>query len=78
MFKFVYNLVRAIPTKFASTTAEIWTMDHAAAMAGMMNKNFVRANCEAYRKLIIDIGADFVVDFWNPFACIAARALNKP
>jgi UDP:flavonoid glycosyltransferase YjiC (YdhE family) len=53
-------------------------MDHGAAMAGMMNENFVRANCEAYEKLIAAIDADIVIDFWNPFACIAARILNKP
>ncbi len=64
--------------RFAPLITEIWNMDHAAAIAGMMNKNFVQANCEAYKKLIIDFDADFIVDFWNPFACIAARALNKP
>jgi UDP:flavonoid glycosyltransferase YjiC (YdhE family) len=40
--------------------------------------NFVQANCEAYRKLIVDYNPDFIVDFWNPFACIAARILKKP
>ena len=78
IFNFLFKLIRAVPIKFAPLTAEIWNMDHAAAIAGMMNKNFVKANCEAYRKLIIDFDADFIVDFWNPFACIAARALNKP
>ncbi len=78
VFEFVSKLLRALPTKFAPATAEIWNMDHAAAMVGMMNENFVRANCEAYTKLIVDSDADFVVDFWNPFACIAARALAKP
>lgn len=53
-------------------------MDHAAAMAGMMNTNFVRANCEAMRELIIDTNPDVVVDFWNPFACMAAKTLQKP
>lgn len=78
IFNFLFKLIRAVPIKFAPLTAEIWNMDHAAAIAGMMNKNFVKANCEAYRKLIIDFNADFIVDFWNPFACIAARALKKP
>ena len=78
IFKFVYELIRAVPIKFAPTSAEMWNMDHAAAMAGMMNENFVRANCEAYKKLIVKIEADYVVDFWNPFSCIAARALKKP
>ncbi len=78
IFNFLFRLVRAVPIRFAPSTAEIWDMDHAAAIAGMMNKNFVEANCEAYRKLIIDIDPDFIVDFWNPFACIAAKTLNKP
>ena len=77
-FNFLYKLIRAIPTKFAHSTAEIWNMDHAAATAGMMNKNFVHANCEAYKKLIVEFDPDFIVDFWNPFACIAARVLKKP
>ena len=75
---FLYKLLRALPTKFAPTTSEVWNMDHGAAMAGMMNENFVRANCEAYEGLLIDINVDVVVDFWNPFACIAAKALDKP
>ena len=43
-----------------------------------MNENFIRANCEAYGELIVDSGADIIVDFWNPFACIASKILNKP
>jgi UDP:flavonoid glycosyltransferase YjiC (YdhE family) len=77
-FNFLYKLIRAIPIKFAPSTAEIWNMDHAAATAGMMNKNFVQANCEAYKKLIIEVDPDFIVDFWNPFACIASKVLDKP
>jgi UDP:flavonoid glycosyltransferase YjiC (YdhE family) len=78
IFSFIYKLFRAIPIKFAPSTAEIWNTDHAAAIAGMMNRNFVRANCEAYKKLIINYNPDFIIDFWNPFACIAARILKKP
>jgi UDP:flavonoid glycosyltransferase YjiC (YdhE family) len=78
VISFFFKLLRAIPTKFAPSTAEVWNTDHAAAIAGLMNKNFVRANCEAYEKLIIDYDPDFIVDFWNPFACIAAKSLNKP
>jgi hypothetical protein len=47
-------------------------------MAGMLNENFVRAHCEAMRALMVDYDPDVVVDFWNPFACIAARAEGKP
>jgi UDP:flavonoid glycosyltransferase YjiC (YdhE family) len=78
IFNFLWKLVRAIPLKFAPITAEVWNMDHAAAMAGMLNKNFVRANCEAMRLLILDYDPDVVVDFWNPFACMAAKTLQKP
>lgn len=78
LFSFLFKLIQAIPIKFAPSTAEIYNMDHAAAIAGMMNKNFVRANCEAYKELILEFNADLIVDFWNPFVCIAARALNKP
>lgn len=78
IFNILFKLIQAIPRRFAPATAEIWNMDHAAAIAGMMNKNFVQANCEAYKKLIIDYDPDFIVDFWNPFACIAAKALGKP
>jgi UDP:flavonoid glycosyltransferase YjiC (YdhE family) len=78
IFSFLFKLARAIPLRFAPSTAEIWNTDHAAAIAGMMNRNFVQANCEAYEKLIVDFDPDFIVDFWNPFACIMARALNKP
>jgi UDP:flavonoid glycosyltransferase YjiC (YdhE family) len=78
IFSFLFKLIRAIPIRFAPFTAEIWNTDHAAAIAGMMNKNFVKANCEAYKKLVVDYNPDFIVDFWNPFACIAARILKKP
>jgi len=78
IIRFSYKLIRALPTKFAPITAEVWDMDHGAAMIGMMNENFVRANCEAYEELIVDTEADIIVDFWNPFACIASKILNKP
>jgi UDP:flavonoid glycosyltransferase YjiC (YdhE family) len=44
----------------------------------MLNKNLVRASSEALMGLIEDRQADAVVDFCNPFACIAAKALRKP
>jgi UDP:flavonoid glycosyltransferase YjiC (YdhE family) len=78
IFNFLWKLVRAVPVKFAPITGEVWNMDHAATMAGMMNTNFVRANCEAMRDLIIEANPDVVVDFWNPLACMAAKTLQKP
>lgn len=78
LFNFLIKLVCALPTKVALKTPEVWTMDHAGALLGMLNQGFVRANCDALRALMIDCGADVLVDFWNPFACIAAKALQLP
>lgn len=63
---------------FESSTAEIWNMDHFMYLFGMGNEDFVRINVDALMKLISDYEVDAVVDFWNPFACIAARASHKP
>jgi len=77
-FGFFFQLLSAIPVRFAPRTPEVWNMDHAAAMTGMMNPGFVRANCQAFISLIRDHDPDIIVDFWNPFACMAARVLKKP
>ena len=53
-------------------------MDHASALMGMLNEGFVRANVDSLKGLITQCKADIVVDFWNPFAVIAARALGIP
>ncbi len=78
IFNFFFQLIKAIPLRFASFTPEVWNMDHAGAMIGMMNTNFVEANCIAIMKLIMEFEPEVIVDFWNPFACIAARILDKP
>jgi UDP:flavonoid glycosyltransferase YjiC (YdhE family) len=75
---FLRDLVAALPIKSAPHTPEIWDADHAGAVMGMLNAGFVRANCRALTALIVESGAEVVVDFWNPFAVIAARALGKP
>jgi UDP:flavonoid glycosyltransferase YjiC (YdhE family) len=75
---FLSKLLRATPTRLAGVTSEVWDMDHLGALSGMLNANFVRANCDALMTLMVECGADVVVDFWNPFACMAARALGKP
>jgi hypothetical protein len=49
-------------------------MDHAVAVMGMMNEGFVRANCEAFGKVIDKFDPDVLIDFWNPFAVISARS----
>jgi MGT family glycosyltransferase len=53
-------------------------MDHAGATMGMLNEGFVRANCRAFADVIKRSRADILVDFWNPFAVIAARAISLP
>ncbi len=78
LFNFLRQLIPAIPIKVAPGTPETWSMDHAGAQAGMLNAGFVRANCAALKELIEECGADVVVDFWNPFAVMAARAGRKP
>lgn len=75
---FWVRVIKSIPIRMPRTTPEIWTVDHAAAMAGLMNQNFIRANCEAYIQLIDELKVDCVVDFWNPFACIAAKVKDVP
>ncbi len=77
-FEFFLKLIRAVPLRFAPPTPEVWSMDHAAAMTGMMNANFVKANCEAFIKLVRHFRPDIIVDFWNPFACIAAKVTKRP
>jgi MGT family glycosyltransferase len=78
LFNFFSELIRTMPIKFAPMTSEVWNMDHLGALAGMLNEKFVRATCDALIALIVDHGADVVVDSMNPFACIAARAIQKP
>lgn len=61
-----------------SSTAEIWNIDHFMYVLGMWNENAVRAAVRAMMNLISSYEPDVVVDFWNPFACIGARASHKP
>jgi UDP:flavonoid glycosyltransferase YjiC (YdhE family) len=78
IFNFLRELMPAIPTRLARLTSEIWNTDHACAMLGMLSEGFVRAHCEAMRSLMLEYAADVVVDFSNPFACLAGRALGTP
>ena len=78
LFSILGKLIRVAPIKMPPITSDIWNMDHFAAISGMMNENFVRASCSAFMALMNDYGPDVVVDFWNPFACLAAKAARKP
>jgi UDP:flavonoid glycosyltransferase YjiC (YdhE family) len=77
-FNFFIKLITAFPLRFAPQTPEVWDMDHAAAMTGMMNANFVKANCEAFIKLARRFRPHIIVDFWNPYACMAAKVMKIP
>ncbi len=78
LVNFLGQLIQIVPIKFAPLTSEMWNMDHFAALSGMLNENLVRASSEALMRLMEDLQADAIVDFCNPFACIAAKALQKP
>ncbi len=78
LFRFLSQLIPALPIKSAPNTLEVWNMDHAGALMGLLNEGFVRASCSALQATMVDCGADVVVDFWNPLAVIAARAQNLP
>lgn len=77
LFRFLSKLIPALPIRSAPDTHETWNMDHASALMGMLNEGFVRANCEALKEVMTECGAEVVVDFWNPMAVMAARALRK-
>lgn len=66
--------------KFLSqpTTAEIWNIDHFMYLVGMWNPTFVLSIIESLVEIIKAYKPDVVIDFWNPFACIAARICQIP
>jgi UDP:flavonoid glycosyltransferase YjiC (YdhE family) len=78
IWNFLRQLLMALPVKAVPDSMEIWNTDHAGALMGMLNEGFVRANCESLQELMEEYKPDIVVDFWNPFAVIAARSLKKP
>lgn len=51
-------------------------MDH--LLSKTLNGHSIHTECDALIELATDYEADVVVDAWNPFACIAARVLQKP
>ena len=73
-FAYIRSVLAAIPTRFPPASADVWDADHAGAAMGLLNEGFVRAGVEAYGAVIKAFGPDAVVDFWNPFAAIAAPA----
>ncbi len=77
-FRNIRNLIRYLQTHRKYNTDEIWTSDHFMIFFGMLEEEFIKINVEAYIELIKNTGADVVIDFWNPFACIAARVTDVP
>jgi hypothetical protein len=79
LWQYLRDVIPALPLRSVpKVDGEVWDRDHASAMMGMLNEGFVSANCEAFRKVIGHSRPDVIVDCWNPFAVIAARALGKP
>lgn len=74
---FLRQLIKSRP-QMGSATNEIWSVDHLAALTGMLSEDFVRTECAALAQLITDYQADVVVDSLHPVACMAARVLQKP
>lgn len=70
-FSFIRSMTR-------SSTAEIWNIDHFMHLMGMWNQTLIRANVETLIEIISAYKPDVIVDFWNPFACIAARVCHRP
>ena len=61
-----------------TSTAEIIDIDHFMSLFGMWHEGIVRANVEALVELFHTFKPDAIVDFWNPFACMAARVSHIP
>ena len=59
-------------------TAEIWDIDHFATLFGMGDDACIRVVVDALLEVIGAHEPDVIVDFFNPFACIAAKAGRKP
>ena len=72
------SFIRCSRAFFQSSTAEVWNIDHFMTFFGMRDAHFIRANVDALIGIIRDWEVDAIVDFWNPFACIAARVTDKP
>jgi len=76
--RFLVRLLEVLPRRIAPPTPEVWNMGQVGAQMGMLDERFVASSVDAYGKLIRAVRPDAVVDFWNPFAVIAARAAGTP
>jgi len=69
---------RVLRHAMRSSTAAVWDIDHFMYLMGMAEPALVRAAVASLTRLIADCRADAIVDFWNPLACMAARATHTP
>ncbi len=79
--KRLFNLARLagfVKKTFQYSTAQVWNVDHFMSLMGMMDADFIRANINVLLDLMAGTGAEAVVDFWNPYACMAARIRGIP
>lgn len=60
------------------STADIWNIDHFTFLMGGFHTGMVRDTVDNLISVIHTYNPDAVVDFWNAFACIGARACHKP
>jgi UDP:flavonoid glycosyltransferase YjiC (YdhE family) len=78
VFRFMRQMIRSIPTRFETPSPQMWSLDHMLAIIGMQTVNAVRVECDSILAMIQEYAPDVIVDSWNPFACLAARAAHKP
>jgi UDP:flavonoid glycosyltransferase YjiC (YdhE family) len=75
---FLKEFRQALPNKFAPSTSEIWDMDHIWAVTVALNEGFLRYSCDLLMKIMKEYEVDVVVDSFNLWAGISARALRIP
>jgi UDP:flavonoid glycosyltransferase YjiC (YdhE family) len=78
VLRYTTSLIHFLQVQAKHSTDEIWNIDHFMIFFGMLNEEFIRLGVEDHIEMIKSTGAEAVIDFWNPFACIAARILNLP
>jgi len=76
--RFVYDLMQSYPYRRLPDQADVWNTDHASAIMGLLNSGYIEAQVNAYRRVILESQCDLVIDFWNPFSCMAAKSLKIP
>ncbi len=76
--KTILSMLKALPIKFVKPTANVINMEHFFNINGILNRNFIVYKIENYMRVMNEVDADFIIDFWNPYAVIAAKALNLP